>query len=727
MNIQELEKQLQETRRQLIEEQRRREEAEAQLSQTDLWSYISSSHNIWKSLPIVKDSTLTTQGETARPAGRPYPQRIIPWAEFPNQQKASWETLSKQQFVEKRAYPSAHQLEYVQRYIEPVSSELDVRIFANHAAENPIKTLVEEVYKDPALRKHFRLKGNTRFENHTNLGPSTDPGFDEPMQSMSLSDPPDETKIEDEAAQSSDPPKRKRRGGCADQFCIYQVDGCRDVPAVAIEYKAPHKLTREEVLAGLVGEIRPAEDVINKDGEGFEFLSRRLLAAVITQCFSYMIERGMLFGYVFTGEVFVFLRIFDDPTTVYYYVCIPDTDVCEDSEDKLCWTAVAQIFIFVLLALGTEPPLQSWYRQASTLDVWEVEYMDILRMIPESDRKSRDPSAYKPGRWKAFVRSPIKLRSRCAPAKEGAGTDSDHDSAGGDDETQPNTPTPHSNARRGRKTKETERHVGSSKHGKEVVNHKSTKIHIKERPFCTHQCILGLSRGQPIDKHCPNYADHPRTHLPIKHFLTLIQQQLKVDDGKDADCTPLYLCGSRGALFKIRLSSHGYTFVTKGVEQANAKHLQHEHRIYHHLRSLQGTYIPVCLGIIQLKIPYYFNGWEISHMLCMSFAGLPLFDVVDDTSKSRFFRTAERGLREIHAKDVFHGDPELRNLTYDSYSDRLMWVDLERAKVRTREPLGLISPNRKRQREESASKLLQGSTGFRQEMKILYRQFDHVL
>lgn len=734
MNSQELEEQLQETKRQLTEErrrreeeQRRREEAEMQLSQTDVWSYISSTHKLWKRLPIVMDSTLTTQGDTTRPGGRVYPQRIVPWDEFPDQQQASWKILSKQGFIGKRAYPSAHQLEYILKYIEPISSELGVRTFARDGVENPVKTLIEEVYKDTALREYFRLRGNIRFENHLNLGPSTDAGLDEAMQSVSLSDPRDETRLEDGAAQSLNSPKRKRRGGLADQFCIYQLDGGRNVPAVAIEYKAPHKLTREEVLAGLKGEIRPAEDIINKNGEGFEFLSRCLLAAVVTQCFSYMIARGIQFGYIFTGDVFVLLRIPDDPTVVSYYVCIPGTDVYEHSEDKLCWTAVAQIFIFVLLALGAEPPSQSWRKQASKLELWAVEYVDILRMIPESDRKSRDPSAYKPGRWKPFVRSPIRLRYRCAPAEEEAGIDSDHDSTGEEDETRPTTPTPHSNAQPSGRTKGTHRRSETDKHRKEVRDHRSTKIPIKERLFCTHQCILGLLYGRLIDENCPNYSDHSSTHLRVEHFLALVRQQLEIDDGKDADCEPLYLCGSRGALFKVRLSSYGYTFVTKGVEEANTKRLQHELGVYHHLRSLQGTYIPVCLGIVQLKVPYYFNGWEISHMLCMSSAGVPLFEVINNTNKSRLFRMAEQGLREIHAKDVFHGDTELRNLTYNSHYDQLMWVDLERAKVRTREPLSLISPNRKRKREETTKKSFQGRTEFSQEMRLLYRQYNHIL
>jgi hypothetical protein len=42
--------------------------------------------------------------------------------------------------------------------------------------------------------------------------------------------------------------------------------------------------------------------VINKEGDDFDFLSKSLVAAVITQLFSYMIRKGIQWGYVFVGE-----------------------------------------------------------------------------------------------------------------------------------------------------------------------------------------------------------------------------------------------------------------------------------------------------------------------------------------------------------------------------------------------------------------------------------------
>jgi hypothetical protein len=54
------------------------------------------------------------------------------------------------------------------------------------------------------------------------------------------------------------------------------------VPVVSIEYKEPHKFPLAQIIAGLNGEIRPGDEIINKEGDDFDFLSKTLVAAVIS-------------------------------------------------------------------------------------------------------------------------------------------------------------------------------------------------------------------------------------------------------------------------------------------------------------------------------------------------------------------------------------------------------------------------------------------------------------
>ncbi|XTI84492.1 hypothetical protein V2W45_1231226, partial [Cenococcum geophilum] len=50
-------------------------------------------------------------------------------------------------------------------------------------------------------------------------------------------------------------------------------------------------------------------------------------------------------------------------------------------------------------------------------------------------------------------------------------------------------------------------------------------------------------------------------------------QQLSIDYRSNADCKPLYTKGAYGVLFKVRLLSHRYTLVAKGIVKPNLGHL----------------------------------------------------------------------------------------------------------------------------------------------------------
>jgi hypothetical protein len=105
-----------------------------------------------------------------------------------------------------------------------------------------------------------------------------------------------------------------------------------------------------------------------------------------------MIGKGPKYGFVRTGRAYISLRIPDDKASdVYYSFCVPNADVeAEEVDDKLHRTAVAQVFALILNVLAAEPVNQAWYDAAEELDIWAVEYMDILQKIPESVRKEKN-------------------------------------------------------------------------------------------------------------------------------------------------------------------------------------------------------------------------------------------------------------------------------------------------------------------------------------------------
>jgi hypothetical protein len=76
-----------------------------------------------------------------------------------------------------------------------------------------------------------------------------------------------------------------------------------------------------------------------------------------------MIQAGLEYGYVFTSEAFIFLRVSDDPSMVYYFLSVPRADVglatgwdpASDEPNRLHLTAVGQALAFTLCALRGSP------------------------------------------------------------------------------------------------------------------------------------------------------------------------------------------------------------------------------------------------------------------------------------------------------------------------------------------------------------------------------------
>ncbi|EKG09444.1 hypothetical protein MPH_13515 [Macrophomina phaseolina MS6] len=717
------------------EEQQRREKAEAINRRTTLTEFLQACHEIFLSLRITDDETLTTQGDVTKPAGRLYPNQIIPWDTFPTYQSEIWAELSASPaFASNRVFASTHQLDHIRTTMDPIDSEELLRHFARSAVEKPVQNIVDEIFNDGTLREKLGLRGRVSFQSHTNLGQSDATTVDEAMERMSISD----TSRGNQRATSARPATSERRGkggGRADQFCIYRQEDGSSSPAIAIEYKAPHKLTRGAITAGLSGTIVPGRDVINKEGNSVEFFSKWLLAAVVTQCFSYMIDKGVQYGYLFTGDAIVFLHIPNDPVTVHYYVSIPGVDAQKDDEYGVQRTAVAQISAFVLRALAAPPPPQEWQRIARrSLDTWVVEYIDVLKKIPETERKkTRETFSYQPSRWIASSGSRVKTRSQCLPIDDQAGAqrDDDDDDAGDGDgwgHSMAPSPTPQrktrsqtgqGSSRRRQGEKRSAAGKGTSRAATTAAAKPTTpKPRLEDRPYCTHECLLGLVRGGPLDQHCPNVQFHRKTHIKPDTFLRLVRRQLLTDIGVDADCKPLYVRGSRGALFKVRLSSHGYTLVAKGMEEHNARHLRHESCMYQHASAAQGRAVPVCIGLTDLEIPYFYDGGAYKHMLFLSWAGRPLFKFINQDNKVALLERAKATLGQLHGLGLLHNDAEMRNVLWDERTGGLMWTDLERAEGRARRPLGEICPNRKRNR--TACKLISGSNDeFSREMMLL--------
>ncbi|KAF1949654.1 hypothetical protein CC80DRAFT_529312 [Byssothecium circinans] len=238
------------------------------------------------------------------------------------------------------------------------------------------------------------------------------------------------------------------------------------IAAYITEYKPPHKLS-----LGCIYEDTPRH------------YYRRLIAAVITQAFSYMVKLRVAHGCVCTSEAFVFLRIPNDPRTVHYFLSALDSD----GVNCLHLTAVGQMLAFTLQALKSPPRSYKWRADAaSQLHGWNVTYEDLLDAIPVEDAPS---SEYHPPRHNDFLRmSPIQLRRRHTPIS-----------------------SPSCSSREG-----------------------------QSGQYYTQNCLLGLVRGGPLNPSCPNLSDDLDTDCkPLKsHGYTVAAKCTPIDFGIHV---PVYL------------------------------------------------------------------------------------------------------------------------------------------------------------------------------------------
>ncbi|KAI2741923.1 hypothetical protein DTO012A8_9953 [Penicillium roqueforti] len=299
----------------------------------------------------------------------------------------------------------------------------------------------------------------------------------------------------------------RRRNRRADQFYMHLVADERQIPVYAVEFKAPHKVTIPELVAGL-HQMDPAHDVINQEGDTFEFYTTCLVAAVVTQIFSYMIDSGVQYGYICTGEAFVFLHIpEDDPTVIQYFIYIPNQDVQADDELRLHRTTIGQVLTFTLQTLAAEAPSQEWHDVAyDTLKTWEVEYLDVLRKIPETLRKDPQASNYRPSHWKIEPKTHnTRSCARCEPdmstpkhsSTEGSGSDKESYSPSIAAATRSRSSRDRGNNRQSTKESESTRAGRGNKQT-------SRKDRQSTQPYCTIACIRGIVNRDPLDKECPN-------------------------------------------------------------------------------------------------------------------------------------------------------------------------------------------------------------------------------
>ena len=692
----EITRQAEENARRAEENARRAEENARRVdevnSPTTFEDFLQVCHEaLFEPFTVQTDKTLATAGTHTKVKDKPCPKRLQHWRQFSTLQQEAFDSLYSLLYptgspdnVNKIFFSRSALHSYAT--VIPNSkkaSEQDLRMFQSTSVEYLVQHVFSRVAQNPQFRESLGLGINLSFMNHSN---DADSDLSAPITNY------------------------------ADQYCVHDLSETEKVLVFIIEYKPPHKLTKEylrlglhdmNVLKDVVSISKVPEDKTKQD----QYWAERLTAAAMSQTYRYMLECGTPYGCLTTGEAIIFLCVEeDDPSTLYYHLSEPKLDVRDASGVfQHPRTAIAQMISLFLMAKN----VKKWGRDCvskalAEAVIWNKDFDTVLHEMPMSVRNSPPTSpAYKPTKFGAQLvkRSPYFIRqSTKNPRKPTLEVEEDipnikfhHDDDDDDDDDdnedrdnrgpgpqgrahrkfQPFNPfkTPTKKSRNGRRDD-----PGNWQRSE-------SRQHL-DRPYCTLRCMIGLAQRSALDENCPHVNFH-RGGDGGKHALTkekvcyLMRKQLART--LEWNCSDLNIRGARGRLIKLSLASHGYTFVAKGTQETFVPYLRHEARMYNRLSALQGHSIPIRLGSIDLVTPWIDHQGYMVHMLLLAYGGLP----VDEVGKTG--PDLERRVKEFDSElanfSVQHNDlwtSRIRypNMLWNEEFQRILFIDFERSTTR---------------------------------------------
>ncbi|KAH6667181.1 hypothetical protein B0J14DRAFT_629544 [Halenospora varia] len=691
----EADKRAEQERKRAEDEQQNRQEAEsrAQIEEkktrpTTFEEYIRACHALLsKPLRIQTNKSLSTQGSITSPKNKPCPTLLKPWTDFPALQQQRFERIYEYIPRDAGLFSSTQYLTELGQDLcdRPLASEKDLEAYQRLAVERPTTHIISHLQQIEEARRELNLSGGIIFENHANTLSDSN---DEVQQSLQ------DLRISSKGQASSSNPKPRN----ADQICVYkEVDGTRSL-CMVVEYKPSHKLSVFNLRAGLLradkGSMNIPEEVINRitiptDPEDkFVYHSEWLTAAALTQTYAYMIENGLEYSKLVTGEADVFLHVMEnEPHTLYYHLAEPNIEAEAHSEVDilLCRTSVSQTLTFSLMALDSKPRNQKWRNDAlETAHRAVIDHETILRQIPAEEKALTPPPSVFHARMHPFERSPIMLRPRksqkarnsCGSADIIVHEDPQSPSGSSDETSDVETPSK-------RRVRTRQSSTGQTRSVKPSQVVEESNVH---RQYCTQACLLGLVRKRPLDDACPNVSSHrargANSHhaLERKSLAKLMSRQLA--ENPDNGCEPLGKQGARGALFRLTLERYGYTFVAKGTVTAFKAKLKHEGLVYRHADEVQGSITPVYLGNISLVRPYFLDfGVRIVHMLLMSWGGVQArSDLMSAMGRDLAVETSG-AVTKMRGCGVEHRDVRPPNVLWNPEIRNVMLVDFERSEI----------------------------------------------
>ncbi|KAM6506299.1 hypothetical protein FSOLCH5_013289 [Fusarium solani] len=712
------------------EEAKAREEAERRKNRrTTLEEYLYNCHfHLYKKLALA-DKSKSSTGFT-KVEGKYYPKWLRPWTSFTNTLRQDHFEAIRRVCGERRLFHQESTTRDLGTTIhrKQAGNENAVDHFEKLAVEDPVWGILRPIWDDEELCKEFRCMG-LRFSNNI----------------RDFAQPSDGNLVGEEDL-SEERPERRRRTGPNKRVASEQrvkppptkPDGAGvrtrlggdESLAFVYDYKAAHKVAleclkpavaKETLFMEVMERINSNKSLSDAELRGQD-KAEELVAMALTQVFDYMVRYEVAYGYIAAGESLLFLHIDRaDPQTLYCHPCVPDEDVGEASDDRVSYTAVAQLASFCLLSLRSEAfkgaSLDAASQKAeATLRKWREPYEDAAHLLAIRDTdspsasssqasQSTEGSEFTSNAVPAGREVSLRPRPSCRAAAVLRRDEEDEE-----DDEGPDGDLSRSRARTDASKRKEGPSSGSSE-GEEEDTEMSESA--PARQYCTQACLLGLKRGWDLDGNCPNVLLHRTAEGGTRHpinadeFARLVGERLRRNPYRDCEALDGWgKMGATGVLFKLELAPYGYTFVGKGTLSGHRRRLEHESRIYERLDILQGEVVPVHLGLARLDRGYILpGGARVFHMMLMSWCGETAVDTVAAGAGAvDLAAEVRRSSQAVWTEGVDHGDERDANRLWNDERRRVMLIDFDRATLRPnlkhKQLVKVSGKKRKRQRDE---------------------------
>ncbi|OJD12674.1 hypothetical protein AJ78_06760 [Emergomyces pasteurianus Ep9510] len=277
----------------------------------------------------------------------------------------------------------------------------------------------------------------------------------------------------------------------------------------------------------------PKSDTLNKDKK-LRYNAEHLTCSVLVQEYHVMIQAGLEYFYIINEFAIILLHVpYDDPSTLYYYLCEPNMDVISQNPETSSESEYASLKYMPSEHLPSSP-LQPGHR-VSTQSQTNCAPMDTLSLSDHMNSFNSNSDQAAHGRKRGInqvMSSPLSQRS----SARSAGSRS------------------------------------SSGHSQHTTS------------YCIQRCLLSLQQRDELDYQCSNVSLYQRGQNDDQHCINardlvqILNEQL--DHDLDHNCTPFESCESYDALFKITCATYSYTLVEKRTTAGLWKVVSREAKIY---------------------------------------------------------------------------------------------------------------------------------------------------